>query len=281
MDDSVRRLHATKNDASAQRDPSVAPTHPDILALVRRIHAAPHLLLLLDYDGTLVPFADVPALATPDDDLRTLLAALAARRRTELHLVSGRPRETIEEWFGDLRIGLHAEHGFWSRPMPEAGWQALAVPATYWRERILSVLTQFAAEVPGALVEEKTASLAWHYRMVDPELAAGRVNELCLRLTESLGNARVEILAGEQVIEVRPLGVNKGTVVAPLLARMPSDGLVVAVGDGRTDEDLFAALPPEAIAVHVGPGPTCAPIRFAGVADVRRFLAALLEDPGD
>ena len=36
----------------------------------------------------------------------------------------------------------------------------------------------------GALVEEKTASLAWHYRMAEPELGATRADELWHRLEQ-------------------------------------------------------------------------------------------------
>jgi hypothetical protein len=47
--------------------------------LLRRLRSAEHLVLLLDYDGTLVPFAPTPELAVPDEDLLALLRALAGR----------------------------------------------------------------------------------------------------------------------------------------------------------------------------------------------------------
>jgi len=78
------------------------------------------------------------------------------------------------------------------------------------------------------------------------------------------------------VIELRPCGVNKGTIVPPLVAAMLAGALIVALGDDRTDEDLFAALPPSAIAIHVGPGPSLAAFRVTNVADARRVLAALV-----
>ena len=69
-----------------------------------------------------MPFAPTPELATPDLGALTLLEALAARPGTDVHLVSGRDRATLEAWFGHLPIGLHAEHGLWSRDRKEAGW---------------------------------------------------------------------------------------------------------------------------------------------------------------
>jgi trehalose-6-phosphatase len=44
------------------------------------------LVLALDYDGTLVPFADAPDLAVPDAELLDLLAHLAAiGQASEIH----------------------------------------------------------------------------------------------------------------------------------------------------------------------------------------------------
>src|SRR5207245_2385836 len=50
-------------------------------AVVEQLRAATNLLLLLDYEGTLVPHASVPELATPDEALLELLRTLAARTR--------------------------------------------------------------------------------------------------------------------------------------------------------------------------------------------------------
>jgi trehalose 6-phosphate synthase/phosphatase len=151
----------------------------------------------------------------------------------------------------------------------------------HWRARVRAILEHFTAHTPGSLVEEKTASLAWHYRMVEPEFGVLQANELRLHLSELLSNVPVEILAGDKVIEIRPHGINKGTVVAPLLEHGAPSTLVVAIGDDPTDEDLFAALPQDAIAIHIGPSPSCAPFRLAGVDEARALLAAVLADsPG-
>ncbi len=244
-------------------------------AAIERLRAAFHLLLLLDYDGTLVPHASVPELATPDGALVDLLRALAARPRTAVHVVSGRTRDSLERWLGRLPIGLHADHGFWSRPAGASTWVARPQPPMEWRERALEILEQVAARTPGSLVEQKTVSLAWHYRMADPEFGATQANELRLHLTEVLSNLPVEIVGGDKVIEVRPHGVNKGVIVPPLLAEMPPGTAIGAMGNDPTDEDLFAALPPEAITVHVGTGGSRAQVRVPSVAAARRLLAAI------
>jgi trehalose 6-phosphate synthase/phosphatase len=246
-------------------------------ALVQRLAETDSLLLLLDYDGTLVPFTPTPELARPDPEVLTLLRALAARPDTEVHLVSGRPQDVLQEWVGDLPIWLHAEHGYLSRSPETRQWVAAAELVGSWREPVLAMLREITQRTPGSLVEVKAAALAWHYRMADPETGARRANELRLHLNQLLSNQPVEILAGNRVIEIRPYGVHKGRIVPPLSPERQAATAIVAIGDDRTDEDLFNALPPEAITIRVGPGPTRARFRLDGVAGVRQLLRSLLE----
>src|SRR5207249_4305393 len=83
------------------------------------------------------------------------------------------------------------------RPAGSTTWVPRPLPPMEWRERALAILEQAAASTPGSLVEHKTVSLAWHYRMADPEFGAAQANELRLHLTEMLSNLPVEIVARE------------------------------------------------------------------------------------
>ena len=103
-----------------------SPVRP---ALVTALESARHsgpLRLLLDYDGTLVPFAKTPELATPDEELLWLLSALAASPDLQVEVVSGRPKDWLEQVLGHLDIALWAEHGFWYRASRESAWQTAA-----------------------------------------------------------------------------------------------------------------------------------------------------------
>jgi trehalose 6-phosphate synthase/phosphatase len=265
----------TQRPPSSRRAPAGAVSARQ--ALQARLRDAEDLLAFLDYDGTLVPYTATPELARPDPALMELLGALAARPRTELHVVSGRPRETLEHWLGTLPIALHAEHGFWSRPVGSSEWTAIGELGGSWREPALTILRDITARTPGSLIEVKSAALAWHYRMADREAGARRANELRLHLTQLLSNQPVEILAGHKVIEIRPYGIHKGRIVPPLPPERLATTTILAIGDDRTDEDLFEALPPEAITIRVGPGATRAHFRLDGVPAVRTLLHSLVE----
>ncbi len=254
--------------------PRVAPAGAE--KALARMREARELLLLLDYDGTLVPFAPRPELAAPDAELLELLRRLTARPGTRVHVVSGRTKETLEEWVGALPVGLHAEHGLWTRMASGEPWKALEGVSTEWKALVRPVLEAFAARVSGALIEEKSASLAWHYRQVDRVLGARQARELRLHLGEVFAHGPLEVLPGDMVVEVRARGVNKGRVVGRVTEGMAPGTLVVAIGDDRTDEDLFAALPEGGLAIHAGGRETRAGYRVNGPAEVRQLLSALL-----
>lgn len=230
------------------------------------------LVLLLDYDGTLVPLNDVPDLARPDGQVLGLLSRLAARPGTAVHVVSGRRRETLDAWLGHLPVGLHAEHGCFSRLPGAQEWSCETKLDDAWRARALELFEDVAARTPGSLVEEKASGLAFHYRAADREYGPRQAHELKAHLATLFANAPVEVLSGDQVVELRPHGAHKGQVIARLAGVMAPGAVVAAFGDDRTDEDLFRALPVGGVAVHVGPQPSLAPVRLSSVAEVRRLL---------
>lgn len=236
------------------------------------------LIFLLDYDGTLVPIVSRPELAAPDDEVLELLREIAAR--AEVHVVSGRTREVLDAWLGALPVALHAEHGLWSREMGGA-WRARFAVDTAWLARIEGAMQSEAAALPGAHVEKKSASLAWHYRNADPAAAARSLERLRAALKPLAAAHDLDLLDGSRVLEVRDRRANKGEVAREIATSAPEGARIVAFGDDTTDEDMFAALP-NATTIKVGAGPTRARERVTDVAAARsrmRRLALGQEDP--
>jgi trehalose-6-phosphatase len=80
--------------------------------LIDKMPDADRLVLFLDYDGTLFPVVRAPHLAVPDRALLLLLRQVTTTEHLELHIVSGRKKEILDEWFGASSIHLHAEQRF-------------------------------------------------------------------------------------------------------------------------------------------------------------------------
>jgi trehalose 6-phosphate synthase/phosphatase len=272
-DDFVQALLSTQTTEAARR--ARALTGKALAQLVQQYRVAPQRALLLDYDGTLVPFAIEPRLARPDSELIEILTALGSDSANQVTIISGRPRRTLEDFFGKLPVSLIAEHGVWLRDKV-GDWRMIKNMTADWKERVRPILQLFVDRLPGALLEEKEFSLAWHYRRADPDQASLRAKELLDDLTGFTRNIDVQVFEGNKVIEVRNSGVNKGTAAIEWLAgRSPE--FILGIGDDWTDEDLFRALPPTVFSIRVGVANTSARYYLSNHTAVRRLLRELSE----
>jgi trehalose 6-phosphate synthase/phosphatase len=257
--------------------PSVVRPEPSLMTAIARARQTGGVRLLLDYDGTLVPLARSPELASPDDDILDLLERLAACPELQVEIVSGRPRETVALWFGHLPITLWAEHGFWYRSRPEEEWRAATTVAAAWMARIRPILEQFTVSTPGSRLEIKSAAMAWHFRGSQRDFGGRQAHELRMLLGDALSNQPVEVLEGKKVIEVRFRGISKAVLALDRHAA-PTPRTIVAFGDDRTDEDLFRALPRSSITVSVGRRLMGARYHVESHHAVRQLLRTLVLD---
>lgn len=272
-DDFVQTLVSTqKNEAARQARLLTGKASTKMLQEYRE---ATRRALLLDYDGTLIPFAQEPRMARPDVELVKLLTELGSDPANKVTIISGRPRQTLESWVGHLPISLIAEHGVWLRNQGE-DWRMLKSMTTDWKESVRPILQLYVDRLPGALLEEKEFSLAWHYRRTDPEQASLRAKELLDDLATFTRNIDLQVFEGNKVIEIRNSGVNKGTAGLDWLNQYSPD-FILGIGDDWTDEDLFRALPPSAYSVRVGLANTAARYYLGDPGTVRRMLHELTE----
>ena len=232
-------------------------------------------LLLLDYDGTLVPFHNRPDAAKPDMQLIELLRHLADDTANKLVVVSGRDRHTLDAWLGELSVDLIAEHGAWYK---ESGreWRRRHDASSEWKTEFLEILNAFTRATPGAITEEKSYSIAWHYRQCEPQAANRRAAELRQALRRKATEAGLQLLEGDKVIEFRNPAINKGLAARKAMAADKYD-FIAAIGDDNTDEDMFAVMPPGTVTIKVGTHITTASYFVRSYEEVRALLDHLRE----
>ena len=206
-------------------------------------------LLLLDYDGTLVPFSDNPRDAAPDDDLLDTIEKLTEHPSNRVVIISGRDHNTLSEWFNGMAVEMIAEHGTWFKE--KEGWTEVQKISNRWKSSIHPILQEFVDKTPGSFIEEKPHSLVWHYRKTDSWIGDIRAQELINTLIYPCTKRKLEILDGNKVIEVKISGIDKGTATRHWLKKQDWD-FIFAIGDDRTDEDIFKVLPESAYSVKVG-----------------------------
>ncbi|SMO90155.1 trehalose 6-phosphate synthase /trehalose 6-phosphatase [Saccharicrinis carchari] len=231
-------------------------------------------LLFLDYDGTLQKFFSLPGDAKPDKELLQLLKKSHLDDKTELVIISGRDKVTLNEWFGDSGFSLIAEHGAWTKDK-DGEWKERTNTRSNWKENIRPVLESYMDRTAGSIIEEKSHSLVWHYRKADVELGALRALELTTDLSNLIINQDLEILEGSKVIEIKVAGINKGSAALEYIHDGSYD-FIMAMGDDWTDEYLFKALPEESITIKVGTDRSAAKYYVGNYKEVRSLLNKLL-----
>ncbi|MGH3787088.1 MAG: trehalose-phosphatase [Pseudonocardiaceae bacterium] len=209
--------------------------------------------VFLDYDGVLTPIVDRPEDAVMSDDMREAVQTLA--QRCVVCVVSGRDRPVVQQLMGIDTLVVAGSHGFdiWT---PQEG--TIAHDAASGFEALISETTdRLAAEVgsiPGAVVEPKAASVAVHYRLVDPAHRA-KVTALVNELLEEFPG-RLKVTPGKMVYELQPkIDWHKGKAVLHLMKTLDLDTNNVVplyLGDDITDEDAFRALAGRGVGIIVG-----------------------------
>jgi len=226
-------------------------------------------IFFLDYDGTLVGFNADPDKASPDKELYQLLQELAADPANKVVLISGRDYQTLEKWFGHIPVTLIADHGAWQKLNNQ--WERVPALDAQWKKSVYPVLETYADRTPGSFIEEKTYSLAWHYRNVGTGLGELRAGELMNNLRYITSDQGLQILPGNKVIEVKNIEINKGRAVTALLYGQQYD-FAMAIGDDHTDEDTFKAMPENSVTIKVGSNSSVAKYYLNDFKEVRNLL---------
>jgi trehalose 6-phosphate synthase/phosphatase len=261
-------LKETKLKQEAMRTKLIGAKTED--AIIQRYTQSGKRILYLDYDGTLVGFHNNIEQAAPDEELYNLLNHLADNPGNEIVLVSGRNHNNLETWFGHMPIDMIAEHGAW-RKMKHSAWEQIPGLNDNWKQEVAEVMDMYTDRTPGSFIEEKSFSLAWHYRKVEKGLGEMRATELINNLSYLIQDKGLQLLPGNKVIEIKNIDINKGKAA---LTRLQEDhyDFILALGDDHTDEDIFKALPEKAITIKVGSNISAAKFYLRNHIEVRNFL---------
>lgn len=275
----IRNLTAAALTRSEQLHNEPLPL--DKTQLIDDFEQAQSRLIMLDYDGTLAPFATLPQSATPTSKVIKILERLAQDEDSIVALISGRSRADLERWFAGIdNLWLAAEHGavLWS-PISRSWEQSHHQASDEWKKRVYPILEHFVDRTPGSFIEEKEFSLVWHYRMADPEFGDWLANDLVANLDHMLAESPVKAVKGEKTVEVRSLWTNKGQVYSRLNDSGSVPDFIMAAGDDVTDEDLFARLPESAWTIRVGRNQSRARYYLTNPDEMVALLAQLVACP--
>ena len=185
---------------------------PDLLEALRRIAATEHLLVAMDFDGTMAPLVDHAGDARALPRSAAAFAALTELPRTTTALISGRALDSLRAVaFPPEKTLLIGSHGaeVWMGP----GSSRLELDDAR-RELLAEVRRELEGIVevaPGTLLEDKPAGVVLHTRLAADDVAEDAVAAARAVLQDRPG---VYLKSGNRVLETSVVHASKGEGVA-------------------------------------------------------------------
>ncbi|XVF34293.1 hypothetical protein REPUB_Repub18cG0047000 [Reevesia pubescens] len=248
-------------------------------------------LILLDYDGTMMPPTSVNK--GPSHEVISVLNRLCDEPKNIVFIVSGRDRDTLSKWFSSCeKLGIAAEHGYFTRWTRDSPWETYRLMDLSWKEVVEPIMQLYMEATDGSSIENKESAMVWHHQEADPDFGLFQAKELHDHLENVLANEPVVVKRGQQIVEVKPQGLSKGIVVENLISTMRSRGkspdFLLCIGDDRSDEDMFESIArssanptlpaiAEIFACTVGQKPSMAKYFVDDIVDVIGLLRGIAE----
>jgi trehalose 6-phosphate phosphatase len=245
-----------------------------LTALNSRCINAEHTAIFLDFDGTLVEFAERPDLVQLSPVTKSTLGQIHEALGGALAVITGRDIEDVDRFLKPLHLPVAGVHGL-IRRRTDGSVHSPPVDGRAIYE-INARLQQFVSSSQGLLLELKSGSVALHYR-ARPDLE----NEC----TEAMDNAvygleSIHLIRGKMVIEAKADTSDKGGAIRDFLSEPPFAGrMPFFAGDDVTDEDAFVVVNSrQGISVKVGPGQTLARYRANSTPEFLDWLQCVGDD---
>lgn len=250
-------------------------TEPLTVNLLQKIHPA-RAAIFLDFDGTLVEFAEHPELVRLAPEVRRDIGLIAELVHGALAIITGRDIGKIDEFLSPLVLPVAGVHGL-TRRSADGAVHRFPIDQTAI-EILMDRLQTFAGGTPQLLLERKQGSVALHYRK-SPELEASCVKAVDGAVSDLAG---IHVLRGKMVIEAKVDFGDKGSAVGDFMAEKPFAGRIpVFAGDDVTDEDAFRTVnESHGISIKVGRGTTSAHYRVESINAFHKWLHDLVTTLG-
>lgn len=193
--------------------------------LKENYQAAKRRLIILNYEGVLVDPSSFSYVATNGnqmsrisspmtDQVKRILKALIKDPNNTVFLLTGKKKDSIEHWVGDLvGLGLGVEYGyFYKLDAGETQWKHLCNMNWSWMETVKNIMVHYVARTDGSFIEYKNSGIVW--RFVEREDDYGKNQAIILAdhlksILQPVAANDIEVYIGNSYVEVRPMSLNK------------------------------------------------------------------------
>lgn len=234
-----------------------------------------HLVLGLDFDGTLAPIQDDPSSVFLENKIRTLIDILSKKEYITIAIISGRSLDDLIEKVGLSDVVYAGNHGLNIRGPGLRKIDVKALQKQNIVEKAYILSKKLMDKYPGVFVEYKTLTFSIHYK----NLNSKNVHELHLSLksiASELGDLLVK--TGKCFFEICPaVETDKFTAYSWIISQIGSAPNIgkIYLGDDDTNEAVFRSLK-DGIGINVGQDKdSCSNYFLKDSIEVEEFLSWL------
>lgn len=206
----------------------------------KKIRDAEKVLIISDYDGTLVPIVDRPNLVALPKKMKDILQMITNNQKYNLAIVSGRYVYDVKMLVNIDKIFYAGNHGFevigpnlhWMHP--ELKKSGLLINS------IQKHLEKELGGIKGIIIENKIITLSVHFRLCKKKHIPliRKIVRNAVRKYE-----KFRITTGKKIFEIRPnIKWDKGKASLWIMNFLDKNILSIYIGDDKTDEDAFKAI---------------------------------------
>jgi len=235
------------------------------------------ILLMFDYDGTLTPIVAKPELAMLNDKTKNNLESIVKSNFIKIAIISGRQIKTLKELSGinNPEIIMYGVHG--------GEIYRENTTHVHISDNDIKLLAKFKENIKnnllniqGIIIEDKTYSIALHYRnsnIINAEAA----KKIFIHYIEEMNlNKKFYVQKGKKVLEVLPQNFNKGKAIENLLNEN-SGYFPVYFGDDLTDNYAFEKVKKQG-GTAIGTGPLYKNSSYVDIWISRNKIEELLDN---
>lgn len=232
-------------------------------------------LIIVDYDGVLVPTQREASLTLPSRETKAVVQLLADETRNSFLLLSNRDRQHLDLHWSGIDGIVVAEFGALYRDRGRE-WRTLFGIDDSWMDAVSTVFAGLPSQYAGSYLERRVHSMTWHYMNLPGKSTESDINRIVAALRALPLSKEFEVYQGHNQLELGPRGVDPGSFLARWIGGQKFD-FVIAIGGDRMNETVFRILTDEAVTVSVNPAMTrTAKYWLRQQSDVLGFLKSLL-----
>lgn len=190
--------------------------------------------------------------ARPSKEVMDALETLSSNTtKNTVFLISGQDNDSIAPLFEKIpNLGIVTDSGYTYRWSRSKSFQTMDAHFDMtWMDTADEIMQIYCRRTTGSYIENKQFAVLWRFGDADPDYGPLQASEMVDHLNNVLSNFSVLVIKGKGYVEVRPEGVDKGSVIKKILQFIeksthnvnPVD-FILCAGDDVADEAMFSEL---------------------------------------